>query len=287
MTHPIDPIRWKDNPADAPRGAAEALCTYGAERCGAGERQLLSERLAGLLATTKPASPDLQLRVNPDRVVSIARIISVVSLVAAATLALFVTVNRPHPALPTRRAPSPILREPRPTHELPVREVLAAPSAAPLPTPANRPPAIDGPSAPTIRRRFQNAQRLPPSAAAIARTPERELELLRKAQQAFNRKPNAAQAYLDEHARDYPEGLFVQERDILRIELAMVRGERALARTLAQKFAARFPGSTYQRRLDALLAHDATRYERETGPAVDTQSMDPTSGDLHAPGNSH
>jgi hypothetical protein len=283
MTHPIEPIRWKDNPADAPRGAAEALCNYGAERCGAGERQRLSERLAALLATTEPASQDMRLRVNPDRIASIARIVSVVSLVVAATLALIMTLNHPHSALPTRRAPTPSLREPRPARELPVREVLAAPSAAPLPTPANPVPVTDAPSARTIRPRYQTAQRLPPSAAVVARTPERELELLRKAQQAFNRKPSAAEAYLDEHARDYPEGLFVQERDILRIELATLRGERALARTLAQKFAARFPGSTYQRRLDPLLTHDAARYEQE----IDTQSMDPTSGDLHAPGNLH
>jgi hypothetical protein len=132
------------------------------------------------------------------------------------------------------------------------------------------------------------AARVEPAAAAVSvgAGPEAELALLRKAQQALSHAPRAAQTYLDAHASNYPDGLFVQEREMLRIELSVLDADHTRSQVLARSFVNQFPGSTYQARIDALLATDS-KIEREVAPAPDTQRMDPTFGGRHVLGRSH
>jgi hypothetical protein len=163
--------------------------------------------------------------------------------------------------------------------------------AAPESTAVAETAVVPASGAPAHRSRTRSPRQVQPAVRALSTagtaTPERELALLRKAQEALNRTPSEARVYLEEHARDYPSGTFEQEREMLFIELAVTQGERNHARWLARRFLTRFPGTTYQRHLETLLADDPTQLEQETKPATHTQSMDPNGGDQHATGSSH
>jgi hypothetical protein len=271
MTRPIEPMRWKLAPDDAPNGVADALQAFAAERGDASERARLSERLAALLATPARAC-------TPAGKFGSGRITRWVGWIASLALLTLVALQQRHSTPIAVRAPLAAARAtPAAQPSLPALRVApnASHSAPGLPSLSTTP-------APATHSRGHS----PPTAAKRERSPERELELLRRAQEALNRTPSAAQAYLDEHARDYPHGAFVQEREMLSIELAVLQSDRAHARELARGFVARYPGSTYQTRLAALLVQDPRPFEQEFAPQVHTQGMDPNRGDHHATGNS-
>jgi hypothetical protein len=83
--------------------------------------------------------------------------------------------------------------------------------------------------------------------------PEAELALLQQSQAALDHDPAAALALAEEHARDYPRGVFGQEREMLAME-ALVKLRRvpaALAR--ADRFVRDYPASPHNERVRALL----------------------------------
>jgi outer membrane protein assembly factor BamD (BamD/ComL family) len=49
--------------------------------------------------------------------------------------------------------------------------------------------------------------------------------------------------------------MLVQEREVIAIEALVKTGRKEDARTRADRFKTRFPGSSHTRRLDALLAN--------------------------------
>ena len=254
MTEPVQPIRWREDASGAPDGVADALRTYAAARGSVQGRALLSERLAPLLATPAPS----QRAIRSGRPWALTRLMMVVVVVVLASFVMMrsprskVSERSPHTS--TQRA---VVRDAAPAQLQAVR--LVGPTSPPVVAPAQLTQQPSAAAAPAPDRARARPRRLSPAVARRVRTsPDAELELLRKAQQALTRMPSAAQAQLDAHARDYPDGLFVQEREMLRIELAVARGEHAQSRALARNFSKRFPGSTYQSRLELLLAHDST-----------------------------
>lgn len=94
--------------------------------------------------------------------------------------------------------------------------------------------------------------------------PGAELELIARAQRQLERDPAAALAILQDHARRFPAGVFVQEREIMRIDAELARGQRALARERARSFTAAYPASPHRRRLQALLAEPAAGDHKTT-----------------------
>jgi hypothetical protein len=272
MTRPIEPTRWKDDP-NAPPGAADALRAYGAPRADAEQRQRLSERLAPLIAHGEPAAASAPRIGNALG----ARKLLVVSLVVTAILAALLPVVQRHAAPPPPRPPARSVQAPPPS---------AAQMAVSLPLQSVETPPPSVPQ-PTSRAHSHVAARPQPAVTASDASPERELELLSKAQAALTRAPSETEAYLHEHVRDYPRGAFVPEREMLFIELALTRGEQGRAQKLARSFVTRFPGSPYQTQLAALLTNADATINQESAPASHTQSMDPTSGGHHATGSAH
>jgi hypothetical protein len=139
---------------------------------------------------------------------------------------------------------------------------------------AFRPPRDDGPaSAPTSRARPQVPSRvgvlipLPPDpAAALDRQPtERErgappraarasqaaeLELLHRAQAAHAARSFAdALRLVDAHARRFPAGRLVEEREALRVRALAGAGRADEAQAAAAEFTRRFPRSVFLPRL--------------------------------------
>lgn len=118
--------------------------------------------------------------------------------------------------------------------------LLPTATSEPVPTPSTAPPPSARPSAPQ-----------PTSSADVS--PEAEVRLLERAQDALRANPAQALSLADEHARRFPRGMLAQEREVIAVEALAKLGRTDEARARAARFKARFPGSSHTRRLDALL----------------------------------
>lgn len=108
------------------------------------------------------------------------------------------------------------------------------------------------------------AQRAP-TATEEPIAPASEIELIERAHRALSQAPPEARRWAAEHARLYPDGTFVQERETLIIEALAREGRVAEADDHAARFRIRFAGSTYLQRIDSVLraAHDSPRVPRQ------------------------
>lgn len=151
-------------------------------------------------------------------------------------------------------------------------EVRARVVASSVPDAVNTPPALEA-SAPALQQRPPDASRRVskrrsptalPEGPSAALHPEAELLLLQKAQSALNRSASTALELAEEHARLYPNGVFQQEREMLRIEAELTLGRRRAALDRAHDFSERFGRSTYRARIDRLLAsHRALKKQED------------------------
>lgn len=94
--------------------------------------------------------------------------------------------------------------------------------------------------------------RPPVSAMVAAPDPARDSALVEEASRAMS-TPDVALDKCNEHERLFPKSALAEERDRLRIEALVKLHRDAEAKTRRDAFAARYPGSAYQRRIDALF----------------------------------
>ena len=93
-----------------------------------------------------------------------------------------------------------------------------------------------------------------PSTSTAPPDPAEEVKLLERAYLAVKTRPAEALALATEHARRYPSGMLAQEREVIAIEALLALGRGAEAKARADRFRARFPGSSHTRRIDAMLS---------------------------------
>lgn len=256
-----DHKRWREGAAPI-AGLSEALVAYGDKGASDAELARLQAALAPQLARPTVSAPGAARGWS-----SVARIGTWVSVALIGTATIWNVDGRDatEPSRAEPRVPPPAVVQP----DAPAHEVIAAPEPSPVAEPA-------APAA-TSRPRIQAKQAAPVVAAAEPLAPaptlsiEAELELLRKAQSALNRSASTALAIAEEHAQLYPEGAFVEEREMLRIEAELTLGQRSTALTRAKAFSERFGRSTYRARIERLLAaHDALK-DKETSAGERTQ----------------
>jgi hypothetical protein len=141
----------------------------------------------------------------------------------------------------------------------------AAPSRAPIATSeVAPPPALELKQEPAKERPRETRQRhtrrerkdtvLGPPVVGVA--PEAEIALLQSSRAALRKDPERALALAQQHAHDYPQGVFAQEREILAIEALLKRHRlesrlRAFAR--ARAFITAYPSSSYAFRIQRLI----------------------------------
>lgn len=166
------------------------------------------------------------------------------------------------------------------------RTQVAAPRVEPAPqVAAPRPDVADSPlsALPPVEARDTEPSRPPqepkhlrtraPAASAAAdppRSPEDELALIGRAQAALDRRPDRTLALVAEHARDYPAGVFSQEREVLWMEAKLKLGHRAEVYPRAERFLARYPRSTHAPRVRALLQAHGVSIEQQDPAAAAT-----------------
>jgi hypothetical protein len=149
-----------------------------------------------------------------------------------------------------RHAPVPVEATPAPSMERLVPTATAAmptETATPLWPPAT---ARAVPSVPTAS--IANVRQVPAMAAPLARASSSEppapiageRTLLDEARVAVEREDGiAALAATDEHARKYPHGVFVQEREAIAVRALLLLGRTDDARVRVDRFRERFPDS--------------------------------------------
>ncbi|MET0385082.1 MAG: hypothetical protein ABW321_03940, partial [Polyangiales bacterium] len=81
-----------------------------------------------------------------------------------------------------------------------------------------------------------------------------ELQLMAAAQHALREDPRRALTLAEQHAREYPHGRFVEEREEIAISALMALHQRADGAERARVFLARYPTSLLRLRIEALLA---------------------------------
>lgn len=128
--------------------------------------------------------------------------------------------------------------------------------SAPAPAPENTTsgaaaPARAASAAPKLAEslRAPRARRTPPARPSPARGANDELQLLERAERALRaRHPELALALTDELAQRYPESPLHEERHAIAL-LAHCQRAAAGARSLAESFTRRYPGSVYAERI--------------------------------------
>ncbi|MET0791750.1 MAG: hypothetical protein ABW061_09540 [Polyangiaceae bacterium] len=99
--------------------------------------------------------------------------------------------------------------------------------------------------------RFSEVEQTEPPTVGEPR--ESEISLLHRAQRAVAQSASEALALCELHARQFPNGVFVQEREVIAID-SLLRLERiGEAQARARAFNDRYPGSAHARRIQALL----------------------------------
>lgn len=117
----------------------------------------------------------------------------------------------------------------------------------PIDPPSTTPEIEEPRQAPVIAR-----TRSPTSDAVPPEGPSEE-ELILEARRAIPRDLTRASSLLTRHARLYPRGVMVEERDALRIEVLLARGERERAVTQFERWRRRYPNSAHTLRLARML----------------------------------
>ena len=119
-----------------------------------------------------------------------------------------------------------------------------APTSTPAPAPANSREVLETPSQPAREHKQE------PEHASSAEPVSSELSLLRKARADAQRTPEQALRLLNEHAKRYPNGMLVPERELLVIEVLRKLGRNVEADQRQREFEARYPRSLHLRRLE-------------------------------------
>jgi hypothetical protein len=153
----------------------------------------------------------------------------------------------------SKSAPQPVVHTPAATEER-QSAPTAVEQAPTVEAPATAPSDVDDQTPP----RGVPTTNLPGSSTAIERQPgeatgESESDLLGRAQAALRADPNRALSLAAEHRRKFPNGVLVQEREVLSIEALERLGRHKEAVSRADTFLRSFPGSAHRSKVNAVI----------------------------------
>lgn len=106
------------------------------------------------------------------------------------------------------------------------------------------------------------------SAKAPAESAGSELALVNRAQVALGSDPQRALSLTSEHARAYPNGEFVQEREVIAVEALSRLGRKEEARGRARSLVQRFPRTPYAARLEVAVGRPLSPASSSAAPTT-------------------
>jgi hypothetical protein len=271
MNFQHDPVRLTDDPQQTQPELAAAIRGLRGEHGTADAVHALEQRL---LATLGADALDAASALDASTSASSLRIVARTMLTLAGLAALFSLPSADSRQAELRRGPAetvlPAVVETRATAlpaQAPAESAPVVPPTAATPIVAGAghlpiatvatPAGVAGTShvLPQSRRGLPREAAVP---AAIARPapqdPAGELDLLRRAHAALRRHDsNSALELVDQHAHDYPQGVFAQEREVLAVQALLKKQCRPEAIARAQQFIGRFADSAYAFRMRGLI----------------------------------
>lgn len=242
---PREPKRWSAQPGDG--DAEELLVGIRAARAeGPSAEQLARMRAALALPPSLPPATGVGWPL---------KLIVAALVLAGASFGAWRALRPSEIAPPVSQSAAKELPRSAPGAEPPVLERDAA--LEPVEAPA---PHVESPSAlakpkrvAAPRRAPESSARAPEPAEAAPVDVEAELAILRPARARVRSAPKRALELVAEHARRYPHGALIEEREVIAIE-ALVASERLEdAAERARSFFADYPRSAHARRVRTLL----------------------------------
>src|SRR5262245_34729660 len=230
---------------------------------GPSAEQLARMRAAlGLAAAPAPSAPPAPVAAPASSArVSWLKLIAGGVLVIGAAIGLWRgAVRGPHLEPPGVTAPR-SLAQPAPAPVAP----------APAPAPTTPPPAVreHGGAGASSAPLHRTAARVVRSAAknAAPADPAAELALLKRAKADARSAPAHALALVAEHEQRFPNGVLVEEREVIAIEALLASGQRGAGEARAARFFTRFANSAHARRVHALLDDSASQSDTKSSAA--------------------
>jgi hypothetical protein len=252
-----DPVRWSEVNGDAPEQLQQLLHAARRDLPDAGEMQTMGLTTGAILAAC--ATSVVGAGIGGASAASLAQAPAAAPLVGAgATLGTAGAQVTASGTFLTKVAigvllasgaglwltqgsepesPGPVIAPSAAVTPAPVREVRPEIEASQVSEPAAAPPAsaeIAG-----------EGERAPPTSKAPPTKPT-EVALLKQAQHALKFAPEQALALTRQHARLYPAGNLVQEREVIRIEALRRLGRASEAERVGDRFEERFPDSAHR-----------------------------------------
>jgi hypothetical protein len=126
-----------------------------------------------------------------------------------------------------------------------------------LPPPAHSAMAPETPSPALSTAAPEKPRRTEASASASPAKGESEVQLIGRAQQLVRSQPQAALALCREHARKFPKGMLVQEREVLIVEALQRMGQEEEARKKSESFLKENPDTALRNKVEHLTADAA------------------------------
>jgi hypothetical protein len=243
-----DPRRLVEG--DAAFAEIEAGLRRARERGPSGEQAARMRAALGLAPA--PATPPQPAPSEPATAVRT----SWLKLIAGGLLTIAVALGIWHGAVRGPHVEPPIATDPQPAPQLAPANVDPATAAAPAATPPIPLETRGGAGAASAHphRTAPRVNRGAPAARASA-DPGAELVLLRRAKADARSAPAHALRLVAEHEQRFPNGVLVEEREVIAIEALLASGQRAASEARAARFFKRFPNSAHARRVHALLEH--------------------------------
>ncbi len=128
--------------------------------------------------------------------------------------------------------------------------------ASSLPPPSHSAIAPETPS-PALSTASAVKPRRAESSASASPTGESEVQLIGRAQQLVRSQPQAALALCREHARKFPKGMLVQEREVLIVEALQRMGQEEEARKKSESFLKENPDTALRNKVEHLTTDAA------------------------------
>jgi hypothetical protein len=248
VSHPTEPLRWRDTETEVSDELRVLLAAADGDGPSAGQLASLEISLAPYLVAS-PALPKLPAPIAPT--VAGVGATKLVGLVAIALvggvggLAWLVTGSEP---VRVSASPVPSLQAEQHLATAPSVSGTIAPQTASATARAMAAPQALGTATPALR-----------SAAAVTAIP-REAELLQGAVDALNRGDGSrALALAERHHQLYPSGKYHQELERVAIEALLQTGRRGEAQARAERFLHNYPHSAHRVRIESLLARPPVR----------------------------
>lgn len=234
--------RWLTPDADVPDALREVLRSAAADEAG-------PERLAQFIGRAKSAIAVAPAAPSPARFAAGKSLAVLGAVAAGGALVAWLAFGshadtRPHA---NDRAPSPA------STDTAVAHVPRGPAPAPS-APSSSQPSAPAPVA-SLAAPASPAAPAPHSAAPprTPRTPadtlDREVRLLQAARQLLDSDPAGALRLAEQHRARFPNGVLVQEREVLSIQALARQGRSDEATSRADAFRQHFPGSAHMDQL--------------------------------------